>query len=141
MGMARVGTRGLARYDLEQTSVEADGSMLLRIMSMSCAALSMAACSGAVPKPDPNLAMQCELVQCECQDPANPLSRGPLIWNPDGTAACPAGRELVRVKGEKSPSAGPGGIVIPTYDECAHAGVRSGAGRLGRGARVTDCGF
>ena len=113
--------------------------MLDRVTRIVLIAFSLAACSGAPAKPNSDLALQCELVKCECQDTANPFSRASVVWNQDGTAGCAQGRRLVIVRSEK-PS-GPGGIVVPTYDECAISGPRTGAGNLGRGARITECGF
>jgi len=114
--------------------------MLVRLMSMGCAALIIGACSGAA-SPDPDLALRCELAQCECQDAAHPFSPASVIWNQDGTAGCAEGRKLAMKNVNKPETRGPGGIVLPTYDDCAHSGMRSGAGRVGRGARVSDCGF
>ena len=113
--------------------------MLDRLMPLALIALNLAACSVAPAQPDSDLALKCELVKCECQDPANPFSPAPVVWNQDGTAGCAEGRSLAIAKSEK-PS-GPGGIVVPTYDACAISGPRTGAGNMGRGARITQCGF
>ena len=114
--------------------------MLIGIISTAALAISIAACTGGTGRPQSDLALQCELVKCECQDPADPFSRSPVVWNPNGTAACADGRRLVMAQ-ENPSAAAVGGIVVPTYDACAHSGPRSGAGRVGRGARITDCGF
>lgn len=115
--------------------------MLVRVTRIACVVLSLSACSVAPAKPNLDLALQCELVKCECHDQANPFSRAPVVWNQDGTAGCAEGRRLVVLKSEERSTTGPGGIVIPTYDECATSGPRTGAGNLGRGARITKCGF
>ena len=106
--------------------------------TVSMLVLSLAACTVAPAQPE-DLALKCELTQCECRDPANPWSpAASVVWNQDGTAGCAEGRKLAIAK-EKPPTTGlTGGIVLPTYDACATSGPRTGAGNMGQGNRV-DC--
>jgi hypothetical protein len=110
--------------------------MLHRFMSIAAMVLSLAACTVAPAKPEPDLALQCELAKCECQDPVKPFSNAaPVIWNQDGTAGCAEGLKLVMAKEKPSTTGLSGGIVLPTYDACATSGPRTGAGNSGRGNR------
>ena len=108
-------------------------------MSTAGAVLCLAACTVAATKPQSDLALQCELAECECQDSANPFSQAaPVVWNQNGTAGCAEGQKLVMVKDKSTTTGLTRGIVLPTYDACAHSGPRTGAGNLGRGARIND---
>src|SRR5262245_65149392 len=108
---------------------------MMKTVSMAGIALILAACAGTPAQPE-DLALQCELVRCECRNPANPSSHAaPIVWNQNGTAGCAEGLELVLVS-ERLPGTGlTGGIRFPTFDACASSGPRPGSGNLGRGAR------
>jgi hypothetical protein len=88
--------------------------MLHRIAVIAGLSLGLVGCTAPPVKPAPDLAVQCELANCVCQDPANPFSSpAPVVWQQDGTASCAAGRTLTVVKG-KPPIAG---IVFPDFND------------------------